>query len=64
MRRHVRALLAVSLSLPLSVLASPGMAQAQEMEHGRTRPAGRELKSNVVKSQEAIANVYISNVRG
>lgn len=64
MQRTIRALTGVALSLALFVSAGSGTAGAQEMEHGRTGPAIRELKSNVVKSQESIDNVYINNIRG
>ena len=64
MQRTVRVLSAAALTMSLSVLAGAGVAGAQEMDHGRTRPYSREIKSNVVTTQEAIANTVISNVRG
>lgn len=64
MNRTVRALSALSLTLTLGALGGAGIAGAQEMEHGRTRPAGRELVSNQIKSQDASSAGYIANVRG
>ncbi len=64
MRHPIRSLVAVGLTFAVSVLAGAGIAGAQEMEHGRTRPVTRELASNVLKKQDATANVYISYVGG
>jgi hypothetical protein len=54
----------LAVTVTLSVLTGAGISSAQEMEHGRTRPASRELQSNQVKSQQAVANSLIGNVRG
>ena len=64
MRRSVRVMTTLALTVTLSVLAGAGIAGAQEMEHGRTRPASRELQSNQIKNQQGSANSLIGNVRG
>ena len=57
MNRIVRTLASLILGLTVTVLADSGIAGAQEMEHGRTRP-------NSVKTADAIATVYVGYVRG
>lgn len=64
MRRSVRVITTLALTVTLSVLTGAGMAAAQEMEHGRTRPASRDLQSNQIKSQQGSANSLIGNIRG
>lgn len=57
MHRIVRTFAAMILGVTVAVLAGSGIAGAQEMEHGRTRP-------NTVRTADAIATVYVGYVRG
>lgn len=64
MPRHVRTLATLALTATLTLLTGAGIAGAQEMEHGRTRPANRELQTNQVKTQDAVANSWVGYIRG
>lgn len=64
MHRTVRVFAAFGLTVGLSMLSGAGLAGAQEMEHGRTRPASREVQTNQVKTQTAIANGFTGYIRG
>ncbi|MGH9277583.1 MAG: hypothetical protein ACRD12_05690 [Acidimicrobiales bacterium] len=50
MHRYVRTVATLALTATLTLLTGAGIAGAQEMEHGRTRPANRELQTNQVKT--------------
>jgi hypothetical protein len=65
MNRSVRTLTTTALTLAISLAAGAGLAAAQEMEHGRTRPtASREVQSNVITTRDAVLQGYANNVRG
>jgi hypothetical protein len=64
MNRTRRAVGALCISLTLALLGAAGIAGAQEMEHGRSRPSTRALASNKVRTHDAIMASYAGNVRG
>ncbi|MGH9223511.1 MAG: hypothetical protein ACRD2W_06920 [Acidimicrobiales bacterium] len=62
MNRTVRTLATLGLTFTLSAAAGAGIASAQEMEHGRTRPVSRAV--NQVKTQDAAMAGYAGYIRG
>ena len=64
MKRTVRVLSTISLSLVLSGLAGTAAAGAQEMEHGGRRPTARSVQTNQVKTQDAALSGFAGYVRG
>ena len=63
MKRYVRIVTTIGLSLVLSGLAGAGAASAQEMDHGR-RPGTREVQVNKAKTLDATMIGLAGNVRG
>ncbi len=63
MHRTVRAAGALWISLILALLGAAGIASAQEMEHGRTRPTTRIAQTNQVKTHDAIMAGFAGYVR-
>ncbi len=63
MHRTVRVAGALWITLTLALLGA-GIAGAQEMDHGRTRPTTRLAQSNQVKTQDAVMAGFAGYVRG
>ena len=63
MHRTVRAAGALWITFTLALLGA-GIAGAQEMEHGRTRPTTRLAQTNQVRTQDAIMAGVAGYVRG
>ena len=65
MHRTVRAVVALWITLILALLCAAGIASAQEMDHGRTRPTPQAAATNnKVRTQDAIMASYAGYVRG
>ena len=63
MTRTTRIVTTTALTLGISLAAGAPLAQAQEMDHGRTRPAPRETSVNMVKTYDQAMIAAIGNVR-
>ena len=65
MHRTGRAVVALWITLTLALLGAAGIASAQEMEHGRTRPTSlAAATNNKVKTHDAIMTSYAGYIRG
>jgi hypothetical protein len=65
MHRTVRTVVALWVTLVLALLGAAGIASAQEMEHGRTRPTAQAAATNnKVRTHDAIMTSYAGYVRG
>jgi hypothetical protein len=65
MHRTVRAVVALGITLILALLGAAGIASAQEMEHGRSRPTAQAAATNnKVRTQDAIMVSYAGYIRG
>jgi hypothetical protein len=64
MSRTARIVTTTGLALAISLLTGAPWAHAQEMEHGRTRPAARAITVNQVQTHEQAMQAAIANVRG
>ena len=63
MNRIARTVATLALGLTLAAVGGAGVAGAQEMEHGRTRPVTRELRTNQEKTVHAVTMGVVANVR-
>jgi hypothetical protein len=64
MHRTVRAAGALWIVVTLALFGAAGIAGAQEMDHGRTRPTTRLAQSNQIKTQDAVMAGLAGHVRG
>lgn len=63
MNRTARTLAALGFTVTAALLGGAGIAGAQEMEHGRPRPAARSVQPNQVKTQDATMAGYAGYIR-